>query len=39
VADVVEIERVLVNVGLPLVGLTVAVRPVTAGEEVVKLTA
>ncbi len=29
----------LVNVGLPLVGLTLAVRPVAAGEEVVRLTA
>lgn len=36
---VVEIERVLVNVGLPFVGLTLAVSPVAAGEiEVVRLT-
>ena len=39
VTEVVEIERVLVKVGLPLVGLTLAVSPVAAGEiEVVRLT-
>ena len=39
VADVVEIERVLVKVGLPLVGFTLAVSPVAVGEmEVVRLT-
>lgn len=39
VADVVEMERVLVNVGLPLVGVTLAVSPVAVGEiEVDKLT-
>ena len=33
-------ERVLVNVGLPLVGLTLAVSPVAVGEiEVVRVTA
>lgn len=36
---VVEIVRVLVNVGFPLVGLTVAVNPVADGEmDVVRLT-
>ena len=39
VAEVVEIERVLVKVGLPLVGLTLAVSPVAVGEiEVVRVT-
>ena len=38
VAEVVEIESVLVKVGLPLVGLTEAVSPVAAGEiDVVRL--
>ena len=32
VADVVEIDRVLAKVGLPLVGLTDAVSPVAVGE-------
>lgn len=40
VADVVDMERVLVNVGLPLVGLTDAVSPVAVGEiDVDRLTA
>ena len=39
VAEVVEIESVLVKVGLPLVGLTEAVSPVAVGEiDVVRLT-
>lgn len=39
VLDVVDIVSVLVNVGLPLVGFTVAVNPVTDGEtDVVRLT-
>lgn len=39
VAAVVDMERVLVNVGLPLVGLTEAVSPVAVGEiDVVRLT-